>query len=180
LEDSDARTKTLFARLDYDLDYHRCCHLRDLWQRLRAGAVPRTVTVGKLSVTVPGDVQSRKDQSEAYFRSASFDGNIIVSYREAKDGEARPRLTAFLQNFIASYGSVDHVVSIQEGECRGMSISTEVYHDRSMMRYTYVESRVVASPTNIFYVTVETEVAPNKPLHTETVTQIITSMKVTK
>jgi len=61
-----------------------------------------------------------------------------------------------------------------------MSISTEVYHDRSMMRYTYVESRVVASPTNIFYVTVETEVVPNKPLHTETVTQIITSMKVTK
>jgi len=141
---------------------------------------PQTVTMGKLSVTVPGDVQSRKDQSEAYFRSASFDGNIIVSYREAEDGEARPRLTAFLQNFIASYGSVDHVVSIQEGECRGMSISTEVYHDRSMMRYTYVESRVVASPTHIFYVTVETEVAPNKPLHTETVTQIITSMKVTK
>lgn len=150
---------------------------------------PQTVKTGKVSLTVPGDVSLGKDntnsplkrtQTTRYF-SKSLDATITVTSIEYKDvSVVRPRLTEFLEQFIASYGSVDHLATIKDDGRKGMGITTEIYHDRSQMRYTYVDSRVFADDTHLYAVTVETEVAPNKPLHVEAVTEVITSMKVTQ
>ena len=85
-----------------------------------------------------------------------------------------------MTQFIASYGSVDHLATIKEDGRKGMSISTEIYHDRSQTRFTYVESRVFADDTHLYAVTIETEVAPNKPLRTDDLTLVTVSMKVTQ
>lgn len=148
---------------------------------------PQTFKTGKVSITVPGDSALGKDnensplkrtQTTRYF-SKSLAATITVSSIEFKDvNVVRPRLTAFLEQFIASYGSVDHLATIKEDGRKGMSISAEIYHDRSMLRYTYVESRVFADDSHLYAVTIETEVAPNKPLRVEAVTEVMTSMKV--
>ena len=148
---------------------------------------PQTVKIGKISLTVPGDVQSRQDNFSSplkrtqttYYVSKSLDANITVQCIEYKDG-VEPRLTAFLEQFIASYGSVDHLATIREDGRKGMSISAEIYHDRSQIRFTYVESRVFADESHLYAVTIETEVAPNKLLRTDDLTEVMASMKVTK
>lgn len=148
---------------------------------------PQTVKVGKVSLTIPGDSSLGKDntnsplkrvQTSRYF-SKSLDATITVTSIEYKDvSVVRPRLTEFLTQFIASYGSVDHLATIKDDGRKGMGITTEIYHDRSQMRYTYVDSRVFADDTHLYAVTIETEVAPNKPLRVQAVTDVITSMKV--
>ena len=152
---------------------------------------PQTVKTGRgaasVSLTVPGDVQMRTDNANSplkrtqttYYVSKSLEANIAVTCVEYKDvSVVRPRLTEYLEQFIASYGSVDHLATIKEDGRKGMSISTEIYHDRTMMRFTYVDSRVFADDTHLYVVTVETEVAPNKPLRTNELTEILMSMKV--
>lgn len=148
---------------------------------------PQTVKVGKVSLTVPGDAglgvdnsnsPLKRTQTSRYF-SKSLEATITVTSIEFKNVTVvRPRLTEFLEQFIGSYGSVDHLSTIKEDGRKGMGITTEVYHDRSQLRFTYVESRVFADDTHLYAVTIETEVAPNKPLRTEAVTEITTSMKV--
>lgn len=150
---------------------------------------PQTVKVGKVSVTVPGDSALGVDNTNSPLKrtlttryvSKSLEATITVTSIEYKDvNVVRPRLTEFLEQFIAGYGSVDHLATIKEDGRKGMGITTEIYHDRSQLRFTYVESRVFADDTHLYAVTIETEVAPNKPLRAEAVTEITSSMKVGK
>jgi hypothetical protein len=150
---------------------------------------PQVQKIGKVSITVPGDSTIRKDNlnstlkrtQTSYYVSKSLDANITVTSIEYKDvSVVRPRLTEYLETFIASYGSVDHLATIKEDGRKGMSITTEIYHDRSQMRFTYVESRVFADDTHLYVVTYETEVAPNKPLRQDDLTEVMVSMKVSQ
>jgi hypothetical protein len=150
---------------------------------------PQTVKTGKVSVTVPGDYALGKDNTNSPLKrtqttryvSKSLEATITVTCIEYKDvSVVRPRLTEFLTEFIASYGSVDHLSTIKEDGRKGMGITTEIYHDRSQVRFTYVDSRVFADDTHLYAVTVETEVAPNKPLRQNELTEILVSMKVTQ
>jgi hypothetical protein len=148
---------------------------------------PQTVKIGKVALTLPGDATSRQDNVNSplkrtqttYYVSKSLDANITVSCIEYRDG-VEPRLTAFLEQFLASYGSVDHLATIREDGRKGMSISAEIYHDRSQTRFTYVESRVFADETHLYAVTIETEVTSTKPLRTDSVTEVMASMKVSQ
>ena len=119
---------------------------------------PQTAKTGKLSVTVPGDASIRSDNVNSplkrtqttYYVSKSLDANITVTSIEYKDVNViRPRLTAFLTQFIASYGSVDHLATIKEDGRKGMNISTMIYHDKNQARFTYVESRVFADDAHL-------------------------------
>lgn len=152
---------------------------------------PQTAKTGHLSVTIPGDSATREETSDTpikrtqtfYHVSRSLDANIIVSCIEYKsrDGvQQRPRLTEFLTQFIASYDAVEHMTTIQDDGRKGLSISTEIYHDRSRTRFTYVESRVFVDDSRLYAVTVTMEVTGKQPLNTEAVTEILTSMKVSK
>jgi hypothetical protein len=150
---------------------------------------PQTVKTGRLSITVPGDASLGKDNTNSplkrtqttHYFSKSLDATITVTCIEYKDASVTPRLTEFLEQFLAGYGSVDHLATIKDDAGRkGMSITAEVYHDRSQMRYTYVESRVFADDHHLYAVTVEYEVAPNKPSRTNELTEIMVSMKVTQ
>ena len=150
---------------------------------------PQTVKTGRVSLTVPGDVTLGKDNTNSplkrtqttHYFSKSLEATITVTCIEYKDvSVVRPRLTEFLTTFIASYGSVDHLSTIKEDGRKGMGITTEIYHDRSQMRFTYVDTRVFADDTHLYAVTVESEVAPNKPLRQNELTEIIVSMKVSQ
>lgn len=149
---------------------------------------PQTIKTGKVVLIIPGDSISRVDNLNStlkrtqttYYVSKSLAANITVTSIEYKDVNVVHRLTEFLTQFIASYGSVDHLATIKEDGRKGMSISTEIYHDRSQTRFTYVESRVFADDTHLYAVTIETEVAPNKPLRTDDLTLVTVSMKVTQ
>jgi hypothetical protein len=150
-------------------------------------AYPTTSKIGKISVTVPSDSDIKtvvinstlKRTQTTYHVSRSLDASITVVSIEFKDvNVARPRLTEFLTQFIANYGSVDHLATIKDDGRKGMNISTEIYHDKSQTRYAYVESRVFADDTHLYAVTIETEVTPAKPLRTDSITEVLISMKV--
>lgn len=152
---------------------------------------PQTAKTGHLSVTVPGDSATREETLDtpikrtqtSYHVSRSLDAYITVSCIEYKsrDGvQQRPRLTSFLSQFIADHGSVDRLTSIQDDGRKGMDILTEVYHDRGQSRYSYVETRVFVDDTRLYAVTVSIEVTPQRELNTDAVTEIMSSMKVTK
>ena len=148
---------------------------------------PQTVKTGRVSITVPGDSSLGKDNTNSplkrvqttHYFSKSLEATIHVTCIEYKDvALAHSRLTEFLEQFIASYGSVDHLATIKEDGRKGMGITTEIYHDRSQQRFTYVDTRVFADDTHLFAVTVETEVTTQKPLRQQEVTDILVSMKV--
>lgn len=150
---------------------------------------PTSAKVGKISLTVPTDATTRTDNVNStlkrtqttYYVSRSLDANITVTNIQFKDGGVqRPRLTQFLEQFIASYGDVDHLATIKEDGRKGMSISAEIYHDRSQTRFTYVESRVFVDDKGLYAVTIETEVTPAKPLRVNEVTEVMASMKVSQ
>src|SRR5271157_2554068 len=103
-------------------------------------AYPKTSKIGKVSVTVPSDSDVNtvttnsavKRTQTTYHVSRSLDARITVVSIEFKDvNVARPRLTEFLTQFIANYGSVDHLATIKDDGRKGMDISTEIYHDKS-------------------------------------------------
>jgi len=150
-------------------------------------AYPQTAKVGKVSVTVPGDTETHtvnansllKRTQTTYHVSRSLDASIIVTSIEYKDASvARTRLTEYLQQFIASYGSIEHLATIKEDGRKGMNISTEVFHDKQLTRFLYVETRVFADDTHLYAVTIQSEVTPNKPLRTDDITEVLVSMKV--
>jgi hypothetical protein len=150
---------------------------------------PQSVKTGHVTVTVPGDSSLGKDNTNSplkrtqttHYFSKSLEATIHVTCIEYKDvALAHSRLTEFLEQFIASYGSVDHLATIKEDGRKGMGITTEIYHDRSQSRFTYVDTRVFADDTHLYAVTVETEVTPQKPVRQNELTEIIVSMKVTQ
>ena len=150
-------------------------------------AYPQTSKVGKISVTVPADSEIRnvitnltlKRTQTTYHVSRSLDASIIVTSIEYKDASVgRTRLTEYLQQFIASYGSIEHLATIKEDGRKGMNISTEVFHDTQLTRFTYVETRVFSDDTHLYAVTIQTEVTPSKPLRTDAITEVLISMKV--
>jgi len=150
---------------------------------------PQTAKVGKVSVTVPADAEVRttntnlllKRTNTSYYTSRSLDASIIVTSVEFKDVNgvrSGTRLTEFLTQFIASYGSIEHLATIKEDGRKGMNISTAVFHDTQLTRFTYVETRVFADDTHLYAVTIQSEVTPNKPLRTDDITEVLVSMKV--
>jgi len=150
-------------------------------------AYPQTAKTGKVSVTVPGDSEVRttnansllKRTNTTYYTSRSLDASIIVTSIEFKDASVgRTRLTDYLQQFIASYGSIEHLATIKEDGRKGMNVSTAVFHDTQLTRFTYVETRVFADDTHLYAVTIQSEVTPNKPLRTDDITEVLVSMKV--
>lgn len=150
---------------------------------------PQTVTVGRVSVTVPGDAALAKNNVNSplkrsqttYYVSKSLEATVTVTYVEFKDTSAvKPRLTAFLEQFIASYGSVSHLANIKEDGRKGMSISAEVFHNRSQSNFTYVETRVFADETRLYAVTIQSEVTPSQSLRTTEYTEILSSMRVSQ
>jgi len=148
---------------------------------------PQTSKVGKISVTVPADSEIRnvvtnsplKHTQTTYHVSRSLDASIIVTSVEYKVASVgRTRLTDYLQQFIASYGSIEHLATIKEDGRKGMNISTEVFHDAQLTRFLYVETRVFSDDTHLYAVTIQSEVTPSKPLRTNEITEVLVSMKV--
>ena len=150
---------------------------------------PETSNTGRVSITIPSDSAARtknvnsttKCTQTTYYVSRSLDASIIVTSVEFKDVNgvrSGTRLTEFLTQFIASYGSIEHLATIKEDGRKGMNISTAVFHDTQLTRFTYVETRVFADDTHLYAVTIQSEVTPNKPLRTDDITEVLVSMKV--